>query len=280
MNAREGLAVELAVEELEIELLLEAVFQRYGFDFRDYERAAVRHKLHAVMAASELATVSTLQERVLHEPGAASRLLRALSVAPSALFDDPEHTRLLRNVLGTSLRASPLPKVWLPECAGIGQAWTLAIVLAEEDLYARTEIHATLANDELVAEMREASLPYDELAALQENYAQSGGNGNLTEYFEVNNGQASLLPRLKSRITWSEYNLVTDASFNEFNAIICRRALLDFGPVLRQRALRLFHDSLARFGVLGLDCELPASDSLAENYQPIFPNLPWYKRIG
>jgi chemotaxis protein methyltransferase CheR len=280
LNAWTGLATELAVEELEVELLLEALFQRHGFDFREYERSCVKRRLREVMDARALATVSALQERVLHEPGVGPAVLRALSVAPGELFDDPEHARLLRIVLGTSLRGSPLPKVWLAECAGIGEAWSLAIVLAEEKLYARTEIHATVANEEMLAEMREASLPAGSLAQFQENYILSGGTGNVADYFEVRNGQATLLPRLRSRITWAQYNLVTDASFNEFQTIICRRAMPDFGPMLRQRVLRLFHESLARFGVLGIDQELAQSDAHAESYQAIFPNQPWYKRVG
>jgi chemotaxis protein methyltransferase CheR len=279
LNAFTGLAAELAVEELELELLLEALYQRFGFDFREYERATVKRRLREVMDQRELATISALQERVLHEPGVGSNVLRALSVAPAALFDDPEHARLLRIVLGTSLRGSPLPKVWLAECAGVGEAWSLAIVLAEEKLYARTEVHATVANDEVLAEVREGSLPAGLLAEYQDNYVLSGGTGNVADYFEVRNGRATLLPRLKSRITWSQYNLVTDASFNEFQAIICRRALPDFGPMLRQRVLRLFHESLARFGVLGIDRELEPGDALAASYQPVFEQQAWYKRV-
>jgi chemotaxis protein methyltransferase CheR len=280
LNAWSDLAAGLATEELEIELLLEALYQRHGFDFRDYDRRVVRRKLLQVKQARELATVSGLQERVLHEPGVASEVLRALAVAPASLFDDPEHARLMRIVLGASLRGSPLPKVWLAECAGVGEAWSLAIVLAEERLYARTEIHATVANEELLAEMREATLPAAELASVQENYVLAGGSGEVADYFEVRDGRAALLPRLRNRITWSQYNLVTDASFNEFQAIICRRAMPDFGPVLRQRVLRLFHESLARFGVLAVDRELAPSDALAGDYQPVFPQQPWYKRVA
>ncbi|MFL6674426.1 MAG: CheR family methyltransferase [Massilia sp.] len=280
LNAWTGLATELAIEELEIELLLEALFQRHGFDFREYDRPTLRGKLRAVMEQRSLATVSALQERVLHEPGAASGLLRALALAPAGLFDDPEHARQMRIVLGSSLRGSPLPKVWLAECAGVGEAWSMAILLAEERLYARTEIYATVANEELLAEIREASLPAGQLAGFQENYLKSGGSGNVADYFEISNGEARLLPRLRSRITWSQYNLVTDASFNEFQAIVCRRALADFGPMLRQRVLRLFHESLALFGALGIDRELSPTDSLASSYQPVFPNQAWYKRIA
>jgi chemotaxis protein methyltransferase CheR len=269
-----------ATEDLEIELLLEALFQQFGSDFRAYDRPGLRRKLHQVMRARALHTVSALQERVLHEPGAAPALLRALAVTPAALFDDPAHARALRIVLAASLRASAVPKVWLAECAGVGEAWSLAILLAEEQLHTRTEIYATMANEELLAEVREASLPAARLAEFQESYVRSGGTGNVADYFELNGGAATLVPHLRSRITWAQYSLVTDASFNEFQAIICCRALPDFGPMLRQRVLRLFHESLARFGILGIDRQLAPSDELAGSYQAIFPSQPWYKRIA
>lgn len=280
MTAFTAFAASLAVEELEIDLLLEAVFQRHGYDFRAYDRGQVRRKLLALMAERDLKTVSALQERVLHEAGAASHLLRALAVAPVGLFGEPERAREAREVLGKSLRPVAVPKVWLAECAGIGDAWTLAILLHEEGLLARTDIFATLANDELLAEVREATLDAGALPALQENYLQAGGSGQLADYFEVNDGRAALLPRLRGRITWAGYNLVTDASFNEFEAIVCCRALADFGPLLRQRVLRLFHDSLSRFGVLGLDRELEAGDAHVAAYQALGGVLPWYRRVG
>jgi chemotaxis protein methyltransferase CheR len=264
LNARTGLANGLAVEELEVELLLEALFQRHGFDFRDYDRALIKRKLRAVMQERSLATISALQERVLHEPDAASGVLRALAVPPAGMFDDPQQARQMRAILGASLRASPVPRVWVAECAGVGEAWSLAILLDQEQVLARTEIYATLANEEL----------------LQEFLLESGGSGKLDAYFDIRDDRAMLDARLASRINWSQYNLVTDASFNEFQAIICCRALPDFGPVLRQRVLRLFHDSLALFGVLRIDRELARSEGLASSYQPIVPGQPWYKRVA
>jgi chemotaxis protein methyltransferase CheR len=280
LTALSGPADAGATADLEIELLLEALFQRFGFDLRGYARPVLRRKLFDLMRELKLQTVSGLQERVLHQHGAAAAVMRSLAVAPVAPFSAPEHVQQLRSVLTPSLRTSALPRIWLAECAGVGEAWTLAIVLAEAQLDARTEIYATVSNEELLSEIRDATLPADELAAYQADYERSGGTGRLTDYLEQADGRLSLLPHLKSRITWSQYSLVTDASFNEFQAIVCRRALPDFGPLLRQRALRLFHDSLARFGVLGIDHELSASDALAERYQQLVPGEPWYKRVG
>jgi chemotaxis protein methyltransferase CheR len=280
MNAWTGLAAGLAIEELETELLLEALFQRFGYDFRAYDRPALRQKFADALRAHGAATLSGLQEKVLHDADAASRVLRGLSVPPAALFDNPGHTARLRGVLAPALRGWPVPRVWIAEAAGVGEVWTLAIVLAEEGVMGKLDIHATVANEDLVAEMQDATLPLAELDAAQQRYAQSGGAGSLVSYFEVRDGQARLQSQLRRRITWSQYSLVTDASFNEFQAILCCGALGDFGPVLRQRVLRLFHDSLARFGVLCLDRPLSVSDTHAGAYQAIEGDRPWYKRVG
>lgn len=274
-----GLANLQATEELELELLLEAVYQRFGFDFRGYARPKLREKLCALLRTRHLATISSLQERVLHEAGVAQELMRVLAVPPAPLFDLPEDTRRLRTALGDSLRPTALPKVWLAEPAGVAEAWTLAILLAEEKLYGRTEVFATVGSDELLFEVRNATLPVAQLTESQAQYEASGGNGRLSDYFEISNGEARLLPRLRERITWAQYSLVTDASFNEFHGIICRRALPDFGPLLRQRVLRLFRDSLSLFGVLGLDRELGPADAGVMDYQPLFEDGGWYKRV-
>lgn len=270
----------LATEELETDLLLEALFQCFGFDFRAYERGAFKRKLHQLMQERSLATISQLQDRVLHDAASRAALLRALSVPAAALFDDPQQARQLRTVLSSCLRGSALPRVWLAESAGFEEAWALVILLADEQLHTRTEIFATMANDEMLAQVREASIAVERMAEYQENYLKSGGQANLADCFEIHGKRAVLIPQLRNRITWAQYNLVTDASFNEFQLILCRRALADFGPVLRQQTLTLFHDSLSLFGVLGLDRELDDGDALSANYAAVFAHQPWYKRIA
>jgi chemotaxis protein methyltransferase CheR len=294
----------LEVEELELDLLAEALFQRYGFDFRGHERATLRRKLRGVMKQRSLRTLSALQGQLLHDAGAASAVLRALHVPPAAMFDDAEEARMLRLASAACLRGAALPKVWLADCAGAEQAWTLAVLLAEQGLLARTELHCTVASDELLAEAQDASIPLERLADCQASYdrarstdaaagadagAGAGADASaaavprgarLADYFHVTGKRAVLLPQLRSRITWAQYNLVTDASFNEFNLIVCRRALPDFGPLLRQRVLQLFHASLAPFGVLALDRQLDEDDALAAFYRPLQPLQPWYKRVA
>jgi chemotaxis protein methyltransferase CheR len=265
---------------LEIDLLLEALYGRFGHDFRAYDRPTVQRKLRGLLAARALATVSGLQEQLLHQAGVAQDLLRVLAVEPAGMFDDPAFVRDMRNVLAPGLHASAVPKIWLAECAGASEAWALAIVLAEQQLDTRTEIFATVANEALMQEMRDATVPADAVEGWHDVYLAGGGKGDLAAFFEVDNGRARLRAQLRERITWAHYSLATDASFNEFQAIICSRALPDFGPSLRQRALGVFHDSLARFGVLAIDRQLAPGDAHAASYQAIGAQRHWYKRVA
>ena len=270
------------VEELELELLLEAAFQVYGYDYRGYERDVVTRRVQAAMRQLSAPTISALQAQVLHDPQAWSALLRELSVEAALMFDDASEVSLLRMSLGVCLHGAALPRVWLADCAGAHQAWTLAILLEQEQLGARTEIYATVSSDALLAEAQAATLPMARLGELQANYVRCGGVGKLLDYFEVSADglQAVLMPQLRNRITWAQYNLVTDASFNEFQMISARRALPDFGPALRQRVLQLFDDSLAQSGLLVLDRPLEPGDPLAAHYRAVFPHQPWYKRVA
>ncbi|NGZ87364.1 chemotaxis protein [Duganella sp. SAP-35] len=268
------------VEELELELLLEAIFQCHGYDYRGYQRELVARHVRATMRRLDTPTISALQASVLHDAEAWDVLHRALYVDPALMFDDASEVTLLRMSLGACLHGAALPRIWLADCAGAQQAWTLAILLDQEQLIARTEIYATLASDSLLAEARQASLPMARMTELQAFYVRSGGIGQLLDYFDVSadGTRAVLAPRLSERITWAQYNLVTDASFNEFHMILGQRALPAFGMALRQRVLRLFDDSLAPFGVLALDRELEPTDRVGSHYRALASHLPWYQR--
>ncbi|MRW90708.1 chemotaxis protein [Duganella sp. FT80W] len=271
-----------SVEELELELLLEALFQCHGYDYRGYERMVVLRKVQGIRAELGLSTISALQARVLHDAVVCDALLRALYVAPAQMFDDALEVSMLRFSLGVCLHGVALPRVWLADCAGVQQAWTLAVLLEQEHLAQRTEIYATVASDAMLAEVQQASLPMARLGELQGNYIRSGGTGKLIDYFDVSADgmRAVLKPHLNSRITWAQYNLVTDASFNEFQMILGQRALPDFGPSLRKRVLQLFDDSLAPFGTLALDQQLDEHDPLLRHYRPLLAHQSWYKRIA
>ncbi len=268
------------VEELEVALLLEGVRRRFGQDFRDHRPEPVHRAVRASMARYALNTVSALQERVLHDKAAAAALLRALSPQPTALFDDPAHFRALRAQLGPLLRSCPAPRLWLAECVCPEQVYAVAILLVEEKLEERTQIFATAANEALLQEAREGIFSRERLSSYAENHMRSGGSRPFADYVALCGGSARFDAGLVANVTWCHYSLASNASFNEFQLILCRQALPDYGPRLRQRVLRLFDDSIAPLGILGLD----RGDELerlpfAGNYRQLAGRSDLYRRV-
>lgn len=189
----------------------------------------------------------------MHDRTAADDLLRALSMRRSALFDDAEYFHVLRTVVVPLLRSCPSPRIWIAECLSAEEVCSLSILLAEEQLYDKTQIFATAANDALLDEAKRGVFQLDLLPLYAENYRKSGGRASLDDYVSRAGARGIFSADILGNVTWAQYNLATDASFNEFQLIVCRRALSDFGASLRHRALQLFYDSMPLFGILSVD---------------------------
>lgn len=269
------------VEELEIDLLLEAIFRCYGHDFRGYRREVLKRRLQPVMQAQGLTGVSALQGSVLHDPACGARVIRALTERPASLFDDPDYFRQLREVMTPWLRSCPSPKIWLAECGSAEDACALAILLHEEGLHDRTQVFATAEDEGLLREASSGRFRGNRLAEYVYNYRAAGGRQDLSDYFGRDGDGPRFSEALRSNITWAQYSLATDASFNEFQMIVCRRALPDFGGHLRRRALQLFYESMPLFGILGVDQQDEmAAAPFVQRYQPIAERSGLYRRIA
>jgi chemotaxis protein methyltransferase CheR len=240
------------LEDVEIDLLLEGVFRYFGHDFRGYRRELLRERLRALMRNARLPTISALQERILHDRAMRDHFLHALASRRGALFDDADYFHALRNVAVPLLRSCPSPRIWIAECLSSEEVCSLAILLAEEQLYDRTQIFATAANEAVLQEAKLGAFELDRLPQYAENYRRSGGRTQLADYVGRSGEQGMFSEAIRGNVTWAQYNLATDASFNEFQLIVCRHALSDFGASLQRRTLQLFHDSMPLFGILSV----------------------------
>jgi chemotaxis protein methyltransferase CheR len=269
-----------SVEDLEIDLLLEGVYRRFGQDFRGYRRESVRERLHALMRDAGLGTVSLLQDRVMHDAGASEVLLRALTMQPAGLFDDPAYFGALREVMVPWLRSCPSPRIWVAECVAPEEVCALAILLNEEGLYGKTQIFATAANESLLQEARAGEFALDRWPQYAENYRRCGGRADFADYCSESGGKGVFSAELRANVTWAQYSLATDASFNEFQLIVCRNAMSDFGTVLHRRALQLFYDSMPLFGILsvGSDEGLHAAPFVSR-YKALAGDKGLYRRV-
>lgn len=244
--------VSATVETIELDLLLEAVFRQYGYDFRNYARTSLRRRIHQVMSDEQLGTISALQDRVLHDPAAWERLLQGLSVHVSAMFRDPHFFLAFRRHAVPLLRTYAFIRIWQVGCSLGEEAYSLAILLEEEGLYDRSLIYATDINESTLRRAREGIYPADLMQKYTQNYILAGGQRSFSEYYTARYEFALMRPSLRRNIVFSQHNLVGDGAFNEFNVILCRNVMIYFNRQLQERTHTLLHDSLATFGILGL----------------------------
>ncbi len=252
MSALEGDAVDAERETVEIDLLLEAVYRFYGFDFRQYARASLRRRLYRRVALEGLTSLTGLLERLLHDAACMERLLLDLSINVTAMFRDPTFFHAFRTNVVPLLRTHPFIRIWSAGCSTGEETYSLAILLMEEGLYDRTRIYATDINEAVLQQARQAVFPLEKMREYTENYVAGGGTHAFSEYYTAGYEGAQFDRRLSDNIVFARHNLATDRSFNEFQVIVCRNVMIYFDTQLQNRVHGLFHESLQRFGVLAL----------------------------
>lgn len=238
--------------DVEIRLLLEAIYARYHYDFRSYAMASLKRRLTQACDSLGVATLSGLQERVLHEPESFSTLLQYLTVQVSDMFRDPDFFLALRRDVLPLLATWPSIKVWCAGCSTGEEAYSLAILLREEGLLDRAIVYATDINAQSLRSAATGVYPLERLREFTENHRRSGSPGSLSDYYHASGDAAIMDASLRRKITFSDHSLATDNVFSEVHLITCRNVLIYFDHALRERALKLFADSLVNGGFLGL----------------------------
>jgi len=239
-------------EEIEIRLLLEALYLRYHYDFRNYAMSSIRRRLRQAREQLELPSFSAMQERLLRDPAMLPQLLRFLTVQVSDMFRDPDYFRAIREHVIPHLRTYPSLKVWIAGCSSGEELYSMVILFREEGLEDRTLFYATDINQEALQAAEAGVYPIERVQSFTANHQRSGGRTSLSDYYQAAYGRVSFDKSLRRNVVFSDHSLVTDAVFGEMNLISCRNVLIYFDNDLKDRVLGLFRDSLAHRGFLGL----------------------------
>lgn len=238
--------------DLEIRLLLEAVYQTYHYDFRHYALASLKRRLLQAMVRLNCASLSELQGKVLHDRTTFPRLLEYLTIQVSELFRDPEFFLAVRSEVVPMLATYPSLKIWIAGCSTGEEAYSFAILLAEEGLLERTLIYATDINDQSLSRAQAGVYSLDRLRQFTLNHRAAGGRGSLSDYYHAAHEAAVMDPELRRHITFADHSLATDTIFSEVQLVSCRNVLIYFDHQLRDRALAMFAEALCPRGFLCL----------------------------
>jgi chemotaxis protein methyltransferase CheR len=240
------------IEGIELELFLDALYQRHGYDFRHYARASVRRRVRRFLEKSGCARISEMIPRVLYDEAFSQSAVYDFSITVTEMFRDPDFYCSIRKSIVPYLQTYPFIKVWHAGCATGEEVYSLAILLQEEGLYDRATIFATDFNEAVLEKAREGIYSLKDIRQYTLNYQKAGGMRSFAEYYLAQYESAIMTPSLKSNITFASHNLVTDGVFGELHMIFCRNVLIYFDKTLQNRVLNLFADSLSLGGFLCL----------------------------
>jgi chemotaxis protein methyltransferase CheR len=246
------LLAEQAIEDIEVLLLVEAIYWRWGYDFRDYAPESLKRGIRRMVMLEGVATVSALQERLLRDPACLWRYLEQSTVNVTSMFRDPGFYSALRLLVVSLLQQQPSLRIWNAGCASGQEVYSLAILLHEEGLLDRTSIYATDISQTGLEVAKAGIYPLAKLQEYTVSYQAGGGKATFSDYYHTGHGRIIMHAELSKSVLWAQHNLVTDASFNEFNLILCRNVLMYFNRRLQQRVHHLLYDSLTAEGVLVL----------------------------
>lgn len=266
-------------QSIEINLLLEGIFQRYGYDFRDYGKAHAKRRILHRMAMAGFNSVSELQHRVLHDESFFHVMLQDLSINTTEMFRDPDFFQSIREQVIPVLKTYPFIKVWHAGCSTGEEVYSMVILLKEEGLLNRTQVYATDFNPAVLQKAREAIYSAAQMKEYTRNYIKSGGKNSFSDYYNARYDSAILNKALKENIVFADHNLVTDSVFGEMNLVMCRNTLIYFNKNLQDRVVGLFRDSLVPGGFLCLGSKESITFSPHKDvFEPIVPRWKIFRK--
>lgn len=240
------------IERIEINLLLNAILQRYGYDFTNYAQASIERRIRGFLSRSGYTHITDLLPVLMHDEIFFEQFVREFSITVSEMFRDPQVYQFIRQTIIPFLKTYPYIRIWHTGCAAGQEVYSMAILLKEEGLYDRSTIFATDFNDAALEQAKEGIYDLSSVKDYTTNYQLAGGTGSFSEYYHARYDAIKIDPSLKKNITFANHNLVTDGAFGQMHFIMCRNVLIYFNDKLKNRALNLFKESLIYGGFLCL----------------------------
>jgi chemotaxis protein methyltransferase CheR len=243
---------DIDTHNIELQLLLQAIHLKYGYDFKNYAKASIKRRILQRMEKDNLHSISEMQHKILYDVDFFEHLLLELSLHVAEMFRDPPIYLRLRQKIIPELKKFAHLKIWHVGCSTGEEVYSMAILLKEEGLYERSQIYATDMNKQLLKQAREGIYSIKKLRQYTANYQKAGGLESFSDYYSAHYDHVVMNKSLKEHILFSDHNLATDGVFGEMNLIMARNVLIYFNRELQNRALGLFSDSLSPSGFLCL----------------------------
>ena len=267
------------IEDIEVDLLLEAIYKKYGYDFRSYSKASLKRRIKQRVVIENFSFISELQSQILYDREKFSLLLNDLTINVTEMFRDPDFYASFRKNIVPVLHSYPSIKIWHAGCSTGEEIYSMAILLQEEGLYDKVQVYATDIDKGVLQKAKKGIFSSSEVALFERNYKASGGKNHFDDYYTLRYDNIIMNQSLKKNIVFADHDLATDQVFGEMQVVLCRNVIIYFNRALQDRVFGLFHDSLDLGGFLCLGSkESVRFSKYSENFIDVDPKHKIYQK--
>ena len=228
----------------DLDALLQQIYSRRGYDFREYKRASLQRRIQKRLYENHLSTYQEYMKLLGREPDEYAKLFDTLLINVSEFFRDPEawefiDDTVLPDILSRKLKGDSI-RIWSAGCSTGEEAYSVAILIAEKlgdriDDY-NVRIYATDIDDGALVEARKG--------IYAENKVKNVPKGYLEKYFKDVDHACQIRRNVRQMIAFGRQDLISDAPISHLDLIICRNVLIYFNTELQSRVVTKFNYAL------------------------------------
>ncbi|EOR96057.1 Chemotaxis protein methyltransferase CheR [Arcticibacter svalbardensis MN12-7] len=266
------------IQDEDVDIILNDILESYGYDFTEYSKASIKRRINRLFTLDRFMSFAEFRYRLKSDPDYMHRFIEQVTVTVTEMFRDPQFYKVLREQVLPTLGTYPFIRIWHAGCSTGEEVYSMAILLKEANLYHKALLYATDLNPEVLEKARMGIFPLSQMKQYSENYIQSGGTKDFSQYYTANYDKAKFDEELSRKMIFSTHNLVSDRSFNEFQLILCRNVLIYFDKDLQVKVFNLFEQSLDNLGYLALGSkETIRFSSLTSRFKQLDNEKIWRK---
>lgn len=237
---------------MEREILMSAIYEGSGYDFRNYSSPFIDRKVNKFITQFHLENTEQIVNFLRASEKNCKALLNICTVNYSELFRDPTFFSAIRMKVLPFLATYSTIKIWHAGCASGEEVYSMAILLHELGLLSNCTIYATDINGDVLEQAKRGTFSSQQIQSVTKNYFQAGGQRSFSEYYTCSRGQVQFRDFLKENIRFSVHDLIRDEAPDQCHLILCRNVLIYFNQKLQERVVSHLSASVSHLGYLGL----------------------------
>jgi len=268
------------IDLVDLKRISELVFQKYGYDFRNYAMSSFKRRILRILELQGL-TVDALVKKLTDQPTYINEFLDELTVNVTEMFRDPSFWRVMREEIipGILLNHKQF-KIWHAGCSSGEEVLSMTILLKEMGILDDVTLIATDLDPTILDKAKSATFPIKNMELNEKNYIRFIGTSSLKSYYREENGKAIFNTDLFKNVSFRKHDLVMGEIFNKFDLILCRNVMIYFNQALQNEVLKKFHESLFKYGYLAIGskesliwCEIANRFIVVNNEEKVYKKI-------